>query len=359
MSGTTTNVLITINGVEDAAVIGGTATAVVAEDGTLVTTNSLTISDTDTSDNPVSFNDLAPTSGGNGYGNFQMSANTWTYTLNNGLAAVQSLGAGATLSDTFTFTATDGSSQLVTVTINGAAEPQTAPPPAPPPVVDPPVFELPPDDPPPDREGATVRGFNLPTGSDIVRVAQDSTSPSVREEIDVAAYLQQDVAETTPAESNPSQNQQVEKRMEQPLLQAMQERNLRIDKLTLQVSDDAELNARYEQELLDRIDRMHQGIDSDSTQQNADDIEVQIIMGTTVSLTAGIVSWVLRGGSLLASLMSTVPLLNRFDPLPILKSRDEKEDVEEDKDDESTDTTIRRREKRIDGMFSETDSARE
>ena len=147
--------------------------------------------------------------------------------------------------------------------------------------------------------------------------------------------------------------------MEQPLLQATLQRNLRLDKLTLQVSDDAELNGRYEQELLDRIDRMHQGIDSESSQQNADDVEVQIIMGTTVSLTAGIVSWVLRGGSLLASLMSTVPLLNRFDPLPILKSRDEKEDVEEDKDDESMDTTIRRREKRVDGMFSGTDSVHE
>ena len=57
--GTATNLLITINGVEDASVIGGTATAVVAEDGTLVATNSLTISDADTSDNPVSFNDVA------------------------------------------------------------------------------------------------------------------------------------------------------------------------------------------------------------------------------------------------------------------------------------------------------------
>jgi VCBS repeat-containing protein len=361
--GTTTNVVITINGTEDAAVIGGTATAVVVEDGTLVATNSLTISDTDTSDNPVSFNDVASTPGRNGYGNFEIIANTWTYTLNNGLAAVQSLGAGASLSDTFTFTATDGSTQLVTVTINGVAEPQTTPPPA---VVDPPVFEPPPefdlsaDDSPAGGEGSAVLGFGLgPAGSDIVRVAQNSTSPSVREEIDVAAYLQQDASETTPTDRDPSKNEQLEKEMEQPLLQAIQQRNLRLDKLTLQVSDDAELNARYEQELLDRIDRMHQGIDSDSNQRNADEVEVQIIMGTTVGLTAGIVSWVLRGGSLLASLMSTVPLLNRFDPLPILKSRDEKEDVEEDKDDERTDTTIRRREKRVDGMFSGTDSARD
>ena len=351
--GTTTNVLITINGVEDAAVVGGTATAMVTEDGTLAATNSLTISDTDTSDNPVSFNDVAPTPGGNSYGNFEITANTWTYTLNNGLAIVQSLGVGASLSDTFTFTATDGSTQLVVVTINGVAEPQTAPPVADPPVFEPPPeFDSSPDDPFFDSEGAAVRGFSLEsTGIDIVRVAQNSNSPSVREQIDVAAYLQQDAAETTPIDRSPSKNEQLEKQMEQ--------RNLHLDKLTLQVSDDAELNARYEQELLDRIDRMHQGIDSESSQQNADDVEVQIIMGTSVGLTAGIVSWVLRGGSLLASLMSTVPLLNRFDPLPILKSRDKKEDVEEDKDDERTDTTIRRREKRVDGMFSGTDGARE
>ncbi len=49
--------------------------------------------------------------------------NTWTYTLNNSLAAVQSLGAGQSLTDTYTFFASDGSSQQVTITIDGTDDP--------------------------------------------------------------------------------------------------------------------------------------------------------------------------------------------------------------------------------------------
>ena len=362
--GTPTNVLITINGAEDAPVIGGAATGTVAEDGTLVVTNGLTISDVDSNDNPISFNDVAATLGTNGYGNFEIASDVWTYTLNNAHASVQSLDASQTLTDTYTFTASDGSTQLVTVTINGAEDaapisPVSPPSPEPLPVSAPPVIEPPPasePDPSPVQKGAVVGGIVLqPITNDIVRVPQDPPSPSVREEIDIAAYLQRDDAETETAQAGLVQDKQAEKTVEQEA----RHNYLNVDDLTLQVSADEELNERYEQELLDRIDRMHRGIDSDSGQQNADDVEVQIIMGTTVGLTAGIVSWVLRGGSLLASLMSTVPLLNRFDPLPILKSRDEKENVEEDNDDEITDTTIRRHEKRVDRMFSKADGASE
>jgi hypothetical protein len=102
---------------------------------------------------------------------------------------------------------------------------------------------------------------------------------------------------------------------------------------------------------------MHSGMDGDAAQTSADDVQVQIVMGSTASLTAGIVSWVLRGGSLLASFMSTVPLLNRFDPLPILKSREEKEDVEEDTDDDDSDTKFKKHQKRVDNMFSGKDNA--
>ncbi|MCP4878782.1 MAG: hypothetical protein GY896_25295, partial [Gammaproteobacteria bacterium] len=78
---------------------------------------------------------------------------------------------------------------------------------------------------------------------------------------------------------------------------------------------------------------------------------------STASLTVGIVSWVLRGGSLLASFMSTVPLLNRFDPLPILKKREDEEDVEPDEDTD-TDTEGNAHAKKVDKMFSAKDGAR-
>ncbi len=66
---------------------------------------------------------MAATLGDSGYGDFSISSNTWTYTLNNSLAAVQALGAGQSLTDTYTFFASDGSSQQVTITIDGTDDP--------------------------------------------------------------------------------------------------------------------------------------------------------------------------------------------------------------------------------------------
>jgi VCBS repeat-containing protein len=123
--GSTQTVTVTINGAEDAPVLGGVASGSVAEDGVLTAGDTLTITDADASDNPVSFNDVAATPGDNGYGNFEMTGNTWTYALNNGHAAVQALDSGESLTDTFTFIASDGSTQLVGVTINGAEDAPT------------------------------------------------------------------------------------------------------------------------------------------------------------------------------------------------------------------------------------------
>ena len=113
---------MTINGAEDTAVVGGDVTGSVTEDGTLADSGTLTISDTDTSDNPVSWIDVASTVGDNGFGSFVISGNTWTYTLDNTNADVQALDVGETLTDQFAFTATDGSTQTVTITINGAED---------------------------------------------------------------------------------------------------------------------------------------------------------------------------------------------------------------------------------------------
>ncbi len=71
------------------------------------------ISDVDADDSPV-FNDVASTTGDNGYGSFALSSGAWTYTLDQ--STVQDLDAGDVVTDTITYTATDGSTQLVSVT---------------------------------------------------------------------------------------------------------------------------------------------------------------------------------------------------------------------------------------------------
>ncbi len=54
------------------------------------------------------------------YGTFTLAADgTWTYTANNSQAAIQQLGDGQTLTETFTVKAADGTTSSVTVTING------------------------------------------------------------------------------------------------------------------------------------------------------------------------------------------------------------------------------------------------
>ena len=105
--GTTHDIVITINGAEDAPLIGGVAVGTVAEDGTLTASDTLTITDADSNDNPIIFNDVAATPGDNVFGNFEITSNTWTYTLNNTHASVQALDAGETLIDTYTFTGDD------------------------------------------------------------------------------------------------------------------------------------------------------------------------------------------------------------------------------------------------------------
>ena len=115
-------VTVTITGTNDVPVIGGVASGAVSEDAStpnLSTGGALTIADVDTGQS--SFTAQAGTAGSNGHGNFTLAADgSWTYTANNGQAAIQQLGAGQSISDSFTAVSSDGTaSQLVTVTITG------------------------------------------------------------------------------------------------------------------------------------------------------------------------------------------------------------------------------------------------
>ena len=116
-------VTVTINGTNDTAVIGGVSTGAVTEDvavnglGNLATSGALTVSDADSGQSVF----VAQTGTAGVYGAFTLNAaGAWTYTANNGQSAIQSLGNGQTLTDSFTAASSDGSaSRVVTVTING------------------------------------------------------------------------------------------------------------------------------------------------------------------------------------------------------------------------------------------------
>ncbi|PCK04095.1 MAG: hypothetical protein COA42_19555, partial [Alteromonadaceae bacterium] len=120
--GTAQQITVTINGTDDASVVAGTHTDSVNEgdEGDAVTaTGTLGISDVDGDDSP-NFNDVGSTAGDNAYGNFVLSAGNWAYTVDQ--SSVQSLNSGDSVNDTITYTATDGTTQQITVTINGTDE---------------------------------------------------------------------------------------------------------------------------------------------------------------------------------------------------------------------------------------------
>lgn len=112
---------VAISGANDAAVIGGTSTGSVTEDGVLSAAGSLSVSDADAGQNRFA----TPASLAGAYGSFTFDAvnGSWGYLLNNSLPAVQTLNAGQSLHDLLTVTSLDGTAtQTIDVTINGANE---------------------------------------------------------------------------------------------------------------------------------------------------------------------------------------------------------------------------------------------
>ncbi len=119
----------TISAVEDnPPEIGGTLTGAISEDRLLPITGVLTIEDADEGDTPPP---IALLDGEGDYGTmlFNTSNNTWSYLLSvagfsrDGLSSVtevNTLAAGDTLTETFTFSAQDASPVQVIITINGA-----------------------------------------------------------------------------------------------------------------------------------------------------------------------------------------------------------------------------------------------
>src|SRR5205823_785620 len=117
-------VTVTIHGTNDVPVLGGIGIGAVTEGvgvvaGDLTTGGALTIADVDQGQS--SFAVQPGTAGSNGYGSFTLdAAGNWSYTAADSQTAIQQLGAGQGIADSFTAVSSDGTaSQLVTVTIHG------------------------------------------------------------------------------------------------------------------------------------------------------------------------------------------------------------------------------------------------
>ncbi len=114
--GTSQNIVITILGTDDAAVIAGQFVGSVSEadvGNVSQVRGALTINDVDDADAPV----FEPQSVSGSYGDFEITNGEWLYTLNQSL--VQDMSAGQSRIDEITVVASDGSTQVLSVTING------------------------------------------------------------------------------------------------------------------------------------------------------------------------------------------------------------------------------------------------
>ncbi|EFF72927.1 VCBS domain-containing protein, partial [Achromobacter piechaudii] len=114
------DVTVTINGTDDGAVITpatpGSDKGEVVEDGKLSVGGKLDVTDPDAGQAVFQ----AQTSTAGQHGTFSVDANgNWTYNLTNSDPAVQGLGAGKTLTETFTVATADGTTGQVVVTIVG------------------------------------------------------------------------------------------------------------------------------------------------------------------------------------------------------------------------------------------------
>ena len=69
-----------------------------------------------------------------------------------------------------------------------------------------------------------------------------------------------------------------------------------------------------------------------SIRRGLDDIAVGTAAMASTSLSVGYVVWVLRGGTLLASMLSAIPAWRTFDPLSIIETFKEDESDEEDRE---------------------------
>ncbi|WP_221076595.1 VCBS domain-containing protein [Agarivorans aestuarii] len=120
VDGTEQKITVTINGTDDKAVIGGTATASLTEDkdvhsGLLRVDGALTVSDVDAGENQFQATSLQGQFG-------TLSINNqghWTYTADNSQTAIQGLKSGESLTDTLVVHSVDGTEQKISVTING------------------------------------------------------------------------------------------------------------------------------------------------------------------------------------------------------------------------------------------------
>ncbi|NIM74263.1 MAG: hypothetical protein GTO67_00140 [Gammaproteobacteria bacterium] len=105
------------------------------------------------------------------------------------------------------------------------------------------------------------------------------------------------------------------------------------------------------------LDIMSEGVGTTDILEEVQNNTLEVAFkGTSFVLSAGFLTWALRGASLLASVAASLPAWQGFDPLPVLaaKKQGKKRDDDGDDDDKKDSDW---QEKRIERLFNPMDSA--
>ena len=344
---------LTVNPVNDAPVIGGTASGAIIEDATspdLSVGGTLTISDADTGESSF----VAQLAAGS-YGTFTIdAAGNWSYTAANSQAAIQQLAAGAGLVETFTALSADGTSQNVVITIIGTDETTSVAPPTTPPgdMGDGSSDDDSTTDGPVTPGGSITPGGTTPPGD------TPPTTPPIIKPVDSETPTGGGETSSEPTDTAVTTPPVLADTVESPQSRSAESRHSGIttagfvlDRLDpsfaiLAASDtpsgEFDGTALRNQSFLQELDRLRETstAEAELTQRL---IGSAAVVGVGFSI--GYVVWLLRGGLLLTSVLSSLPAWRFVDPLPVLGrlTQEDSDDGEDDSleamvADDSTDT---------------------
>ena len=118
LDGTTKDIVVTVNGANDAATFGGDLSGIIGEEAAGPIGGTLTVNDIDTGESVFMAPDASALAGAYGVFVFDAATGAWTYDVDSALAAVQALNAGESLADKLTVKTLDGTATDIVVTID-------------------------------------------------------------------------------------------------------------------------------------------------------------------------------------------------------------------------------------------------
>ncbi|WP_166373315.1 Ig-like domain-containing protein, partial [Psychromonas sp. SA13A] len=316
IDGTASTVTIQINGTNDAAVVSSQRLEVDETDAPITTAGQLTASDVDNEENTFAANTIVGK-----YGTFTINASgAWVFTAK---SAFNQLIEGEHYAETFNVSSIDGTISTVTIQINGTRETDTS-------ITDNEIINEPemleptptPDDNTDSPEDIVDNNIATEAVNDV-----DLTIDILGEQgrlmttpLDEDIFLS--VLSERPASNDDNDNTSLVEEQSQTFLQELTsiwiDNGIQTETITPLSTTVANIGSRSP-EFLDDLDKMQQDLDASAEQnQIIQDLNVGTVAGVGITGAAIFVSWLLRGGSLLASLLTAMPAWRSLDVLPIL-----------------------------------------